>query len=74
MPRIDAGFPSVTLLAGLEARGIDHVLRLRANPAMDREAVPDVRARPGGVRSSRGCGCTNCAIRPSVDFRREETR
>ncbi len=40
MLRIDAGFPSATLLAGLEARGIDYVSRLRANPALDREAAP----------------------------------
>jgi len=32
MVRIDAGFPSAALLAGLEARGIDYVSRLRANP------------------------------------------
>ncbi|NNU79880.1 transposase [Halovulum dunhuangense] len=32
MVRIDAGFPSAALLAGLEARGIDHVSALRANP------------------------------------------
>ena len=32
MVRIDAGFPSATLLAGLDARGIDYVSRLRAQP------------------------------------------
>ena len=36
MVRIDAGFPSASLLAGLEARGIDYVARLKANPALDR--------------------------------------
>jgi len=40
MVRIDAGFPSAALLAGLEARGIDYVARLRANPALDRLATP----------------------------------
>ena len=30
MVRIDAGFPSTALLAGLETRGIDYVSRLRA--------------------------------------------
>ncbi|MBW6493914.1 MAG: IS1380 family transposase [Burkholderiaceae bacterium] len=43
MVRIDAGFPSATLLAGLEARGIDYVSRLRANPALDREAAPHMK-------------------------------
>ena len=38
--RMDAGFPSGTLLAGLEARNIDYVARLRANPALDRLAAP----------------------------------
>ncbi len=32
MVRIDAGFPSARLLAGLEARGINYVSRLRAKP------------------------------------------
>ena len=36
MVRIDAGFPSAALLAGLEARGIDYVSRLRANPVLER--------------------------------------
>jgi hypothetical protein len=47
MVRIDAGFPSATLLAGLEARGIDYVSRLRANPALDREAAPHMKRPPG---------------------------
>ncbi len=47
MLRIDAGFPSATLLAGLEARGIDYVSRLRANPALDREAAPHMTRPPG---------------------------
>jgi len=38
MVRIDAGFPSTTLLAGLEARGIDYVSRLRANAVLDRSS------------------------------------
>lgn len=54
MVRIDAGFPSATLLAGLEARGIDYVARLRANPALDRLAVPHMkrplRRRPAEPR------------------------
>ena len=47
MVRIDAGFPSATLLAGLEARGIDYVARLRANPALDRLAAPHMKRPPG---------------------------
>ena len=43
MVRIDAGFPSATLLAGPEARGIDYVARLRANPALDRLAAPHMK-------------------------------
>ncbi|TVR45243.1 MAG: hypothetical protein EA386_12760, partial [Rhodobacteraceae bacterium] len=40
MVRIVAGFPSAPLLAGLEARGIDYVARLKANCALDRLAAP----------------------------------
>lgn len=47
MVRIDAGFPSATLLAGLEARGIDYVSRLRANAALDRLAEPFMKRPPG---------------------------
>jgi hypothetical protein len=47
MVRIDAGFPSATLLAGLEARGIDYVSRLRANAALDRLAAPFMTRPPG---------------------------
>jgi hypothetical protein len=47
MVRIDAGFPSATLLAGLEARGIDYVSRLRANPVLDRLAEPCLKRPPG---------------------------
>lgn len=47
MVRIDAGFPSASLLAGLEARGIDYVARLKANPALDRLAVPYMKRPPG---------------------------
>jgi len=47
MVRIDAGFPSAGLLAGLEARGIDYVARLRANPALDRLAAPYMKRPPG---------------------------
>jgi len=47
MVRIDAGFPSGMLLAGLEARGIDYVSRLRANPVLDRLAAPLMRRPPG---------------------------
>jgi len=47
MVRIDAGFPSATLLAGLEARGIDYVARLKANPALDRLAAPFMKRPPG---------------------------
>jgi hypothetical protein len=47
MVRIDAGFPSATLLAGLDARGIDYVSRLRANPVLDRMAEPYMRRPPG---------------------------
>ena len=49
MVRIDAGFPSAGLLAGLEARGIDYVSRLRANPVLDRLAEPHM-VRPVGRR------------------------
>ena len=47
MVRIDAGFPSATLLAGLEARGIDYVSRLRANLVLDRLAEPCLKRPPG---------------------------
>ncbi|RYH05738.1 IS1380 family transposase [Tropicimonas sp. IMCC6043] len=47
MVRIDAGFPSAALLAGLEARGIDYVSRLRANAALDRMAAPFLKRPPG---------------------------
>jgi hypothetical protein len=47
MVRIDAGFPSAALLAGLEARGIDYVSRLRANPVLDRLAEPLMKRPPG---------------------------
>ena len=47
MVRIDAGFPSAALLAGLEARGIDYVSRLRANPVLERLAEPLMKRPPG---------------------------
>jgi len=47
MVRIDAGFPSAALLAGLEARGIDYVSRLRANPVLERMAGPFMKRPPG---------------------------
>jgi hypothetical protein len=47
MVRIDAGFPSAALLAGLDERGIDHVSRLRANPVPDRLAGPCMKRPPG---------------------------
>lgn len=47
MVRIDSGFPSATLLAGLEARGIDYVSRSRANAALDRMAEPLMKRPPG---------------------------
>ena len=47
MVRMDAGFPSGTLLAGLEARNIDYVARLRANPALDRLAAPHMKRLRG---------------------------
>ena len=47
MVRIDAGFPSTTLLAGLEARGVDYVSRLRANAVLDRLAEPCMKRPPG---------------------------
>jgi hypothetical protein len=49
MVRIDAGFPSAALLAGLEARGIDYVSRLKANRVLDRLAEPHM-VRPVGRR------------------------
>ncbi len=45
--RIDAGFPSGALLSGLEERGIHHVARLRATPALDRLAAPHMKRPPG---------------------------
>ena len=47
MVRIDAGFPSAALLAGLDARGIDYVSRLRANSVLDRLAEPCLKRPPG---------------------------
>ncbi len=47
MVRIDAGFPSASLLAGLDARDIDYVSRLRANAALDRLAEPYMKRPPG---------------------------
>jgi hypothetical protein len=49
MVRIDAGFPSAALLAGLEARDIDYVSRLKANRVLDRLAEPHM-VRPVGRR------------------------
>ena len=46
MVRMEAGFPSATLLAGLEARSVDCVVRLRANAALDRAGHR--RLRPAG--------------------------
>jgi hypothetical protein len=45
--RIDAGLPWAALLAGLDARGIDCVSRLRANPVPDRSAEPFMQRPPG---------------------------
>lgn len=45
MVRIDAGFPSATLLAGLEARNIDYVAWLRTNSALDRLGRPPAEPR-----------------------------
>ena len=47
MVRMDAGFPAADLLAGLDARGIDYVARLRANPVLDRMAAPYMKRPPG---------------------------
>lgn len=47
MVRIDAGFPSAGLLAGLEARKIDYVSRLRDNAVLDRLAEPCMKRPPG---------------------------
>lgn len=47
MVRIDAGFPSAALLAGLEAREIDYVSRLPANRVLDRLAEPCMKRPPG---------------------------
>ena len=46
MVRIDAGVPSAALLVGLDARGIDYVSRLRANPVLDRLAEPCMKRPP----------------------------
>ncbi|WP_101069285.1 IS1380 family transposase [Roseovarius salinarum] len=45
--RIDAGFPSGQLLAGLDDRGVHFVARLRANAALDRLAAPYMKRPPG---------------------------
>lgn len=47
MVRIDAGFPSAALLAGLEARKIDYVSRLRSNAVLERAAAPYLKRPPG---------------------------
>jgi len=47
MVRMDAGFPSETVLAGLEARGTPYVARLRNNAALDRMAAPHMKRPPG---------------------------
>jgi hypothetical protein len=47
MVRIDAGFPSAALLAGLEARKIDYVSRLRSNAVLERAAEPYLKRPPG---------------------------
>ncbi|WP_420024073.1 IS1380 family transposase (plasmid) [Cereibacter azotoformans] len=47
MVRIDAGFPSAALLAGLDARGIPYVSRLPANRVLDRLAEPCMKRPPG---------------------------
>ncbi len=47
MVRIDAGFPSAALMAGLETRGIDYVSRLRSNAVLDRLAEPCMKRPPG---------------------------
>ena len=66
MVRMDAGFPSAGLLAGLDARGIDFVARLRANPVLDRMAAPYMK-RPRGRRpTSRASGPTPSSIRPTA--------
>jgi len=44
--RFDAGFPSEDLLAGLEAREVDFLARLRNNPVLDRMAAPYLGAPP----------------------------
>ncbi len=46
------GFPSAALLAGLEARDIDYVSRLRSNPVLDRLAEPHM-VRPVGRRPAK---------------------
>jgi hypothetical protein len=45
--RIDAGFPSGALMAGLDGRGVHYVARLRANAALDRLAAPHMKRLPG---------------------------
>lgn len=66
MVRVDARFPSAALLAGFDARGIDYVSRLRANPVLDRLAEPFMKRPPGAVRPSPGPGSMNCGIRPTT--------
>jgi hypothetical protein len=45
--RIDAGFPSGELMAGLDNRGVHFVARLRGNAALDRLAAPFLKRPPG---------------------------
>jgi hypothetical protein len=47
MLRVDAGFPSAALLAGLDARRIDYASRPCANAVLDRLAEPLMKRPPG---------------------------
>jgi hypothetical protein len=49
--RIDAGLPSAALLAGLDARGIDCVSYLRANPVCKQPGAVCGPFRPQECRS-----------------------
>jgi hypothetical protein len=45
--RFDAGFPDGKTLAGLEARGVDYMARIRNNAVLDAMAQPHLKRPPG---------------------------
>lgn len=47
MVRFDAGFPDGVTLAGLEARDVDYIARIRNNAVLDAMAQPHLKRPPG---------------------------